>query len=98
MENSQPKLGIGALVLSPTRGAIVSGSIRTHLHNASISVNVNTTIGAVAFVVYVHATRQVVTIEGLTASGRVEVRLRPLIRFLLCVQLKLYQCFLLMMP
>jgi hypothetical protein len=69
MENSQPKLGIGALVLSPTRGAIVSGSIRTRLHNASIAVRVNTTIGAVAFVVYVHATRQVLTIEGLTASG-----------------------------
>ena len=41
MRNSQPKLGIGALVLSPTRGEIVSGVIRTHLHNASISVSVN---------------------------------------------------------
>ena len=69
MRNSQPKLGIGALVLSRTRGKIISGVIRTHLHNASISVIVNTTVGAVHFVVWVHATRQVVTIEGLAGSG-----------------------------
>jgi len=69
MRNSQPKLGIGALVLSPTRGTIVSGVARTHLHNASLSVSVNTTVGAVSFVVWVHAIRQVVTIEGLACSG-----------------------------
>ena len=69
VHNSQPKLGIGALVLSPTRGAIVSGVITTHLHNATLSVSVNTTVGAVSFVVWVHAIRQVVTIEGLAGSG-----------------------------
>ena len=69
VHNSQPKLGIGALVLSRTRGAIVSGVITTRLHNATLSVSVNTTVGAVSFVVWVHATRQVVTIEGLAGSG-----------------------------
>ena len=66
---SQPKLGIGALVLSPTRGAIVTGTIRTHLHNATISVRLNTTLGSVAFSAYVHATRQLLVIESLAGSG-----------------------------
>ena len=66
---SQPKLGIGALVLQPTRGAIIGGAIRTHLHNATISVRLTTTLGSVAFSVFVHAQRQLVVVEGLSATG-----------------------------
>ena len=66
---SQPKLGIGALVLSPTRGEITSGAIRTHLHNATISVFINTTLGSIAFSAYVHAQRQLLVIDGLAGSG-----------------------------
>lgn len=66
---SQPKLGIGALVLRPTRGAIIGGAIRTHLHNATISVLLNTTLGSVSFRVYVHAQRQLLVIDELSGSG-----------------------------
>lgn len=63
------RLGAGDLVLSPTRGAIRSGAIRTHLHNATIAVNITTSAGALRFRVYVHAERQLVVVEGLSASG-----------------------------
>ena len=63
------RLGAGDLVLSPTRGAIRSGAIRTHLHNATIAVNITTSAGALGFRVYVHAERQLVVVEGLSASG-----------------------------
>jgi|EP01049_Picozoa_sp_SAG25_P004185 hypothetical protein len=71
---SQPKLGIGSLVLSPTAGPITGGTIRTNLHNATISARIVTTVGTVAFSVYVHALRQVLVVEGLDGTGGAPLR------------------------
>ena len=66
---AQPRLGIGDLILSKTRGAIVSGSIRTHLHNGTIVATLQTTQGALSFSLFVHAERQLVVVQGLRGSG-----------------------------
>ena len=66
---SQSKYGVGSLVLQGTRGAVVSGSIRTHLHNATIVARLVTTAGAISFTVFVHAERQLVVVEGLRGVG-----------------------------
>ena len=66
---ARPRLGVGALILRQTSGTIVGGSIRTHLHNASISARIRTTQGDVDFNVFVHATRQLIVVQGLRGSG-----------------------------
>jgi hypothetical protein len=65
---ARPRLGIGDLVLSGA-APILRGSIRTHLHNATLSATLTTTRGEVSFRVYVHALRQLVVIEGLHGRG-----------------------------
>ena len=65
---ARPRFGIGDLVLSGA-GPIISGSIRTHLHNATIIATLTTAKGELSFAVYVHARRQIVVVEGLRGSG-----------------------------
>ena len=52
---ARARLGVGDLVLGQTRGRIMNGTIRTHLHNATISARIATTRGGLEFRVYVHA-------------------------------------------
>ena len=66
---AQACLGVGALILRPASGAIVGGSIRTHVHNATISATIRTTVGVIKFSVFVHATRQLVVVQDLRGSG-----------------------------
>jgi N-acetyl-beta-hexosaminidase len=66
---AQARLGIGALILRPASGTIIGGSIRTHLHNATISATIRTTQGEIEFSVFVHATRQLVVVQALRGSG-----------------------------
>lgn len=66
---ARARLGVGDLILGRTRGRVLNGTIRTHLHNATISASITTTRGGVEFRVYVHAQRQVVVVEGLRGLG-----------------------------
>ena len=66
---ARPRLGIGALILRQTSGKIIGGSIRTNLHNASISARIRTTQGDVEFNAFIHATRQLLVVRGLRGSG-----------------------------
>ena len=65
---ARPRFGVGDLVLSGA-GPIINGSIRTHLHNATIRARITTAKGELSFSVHVHARRQVAVVEGLHGSG-----------------------------
>lgn len=65
---AQSRLGAGDLVLQ-TRGAVLRGTIRTHLHNATIRASVVTSVGAVEVELLVHARRQLVVLGGHGRGG-----------------------------
>ena len=52
----RPRLPVGILRLS-TVGAIRGGTVRVHLHNATLTGSLNTTAGVVSFALYAHYTR-----------------------------------------
>jgi hypothetical protein len=64
---ARPRFGIGDLVLGGA-SPIIRGSIRTHLHNATVSATLTTAKGELSFSVHVHARRQLVVVEGLRGS------------------------------
>lgn len=66
---AQPRLGIGDLILKHTHSDIVNGTIRTHLHNATITATLHTTQGMLRFSLFVHAERQLVVVQGLRGTG-----------------------------
>ena len=52
----RPRLPVGVVRLA-TVGAILGGAVRVHLHNASLTGQLNTTAGVVTFALYAHYTR-----------------------------------------
>ena len=65
---ARPRFGIGDLVLTGA-GPITRGSIRTHLHNATITATLTTTKGELSFSLYVHARRQLVVVDAMRGSA-----------------------------